>query len=454
MSNIIQSLDFIGNEEKDLLLDIVQIIKNSEKENDIFIDVKSPLNKNEAIVVGEFLHLPNSNYQKSVLGEKAYRNNEPAVLKCLDTGLSCFDLKAVSQEERLVKQSVVPIRFNAKVIGCIIEETSFVKEKSQEKNKEKLLSEDAMSILLKLVGDEENANGSVIDKACLVYDRNDSLIHYNYSAKELYANIGFTEELNSYTYKQLILTSHKDSVVNEATKNFITVGDFYFSERKISFDKGDIKTIILIEDLTTQRETDLKLYNSKQVIREIHHRIKNNLQIISSLLRIQASSSSNEETKKVLQESTQRIRAISVVHDLLSITTSEQLLFSNMVEKLVQNSQKMMTDKDILFEQDVDKIFLDANKATTLTIIISELISNSVEHAFEGIENPEIIISVKSSKNYITLKVSDNGVGTSKNVRTTSLGTRIIEGYVKENLQGTINVDTSAGRTTTIKFYN
>ncbi|MGL4589939.1 MAG: histidine kinase N-terminal domain-containing protein [Mycoplasmatales bacterium] len=422
----------------------------------MFIDVKDPQNPDQAYVLAEVLNAKNSVYSNSVLGQIATRENEPAVLKCLDTGLICQDFKGLSQENKAIRQSVLPIQFNQKTIACIVEERLYIENNQRTDLSNPMELNDIQALVVKIIG----FSPGLLKEACLIFNQNNELVHYNLKAAELYKKLGFSDELKKYKFDQLILSKH-DFKNREISQKMVKISKMYLSERLISFEREIISKIVLIEDVTKVKQIDEELLNAKQVIREIHHRIKNNLQIISSMLRIQAVQAKSLETKNVLNESMQRIHAIAAVHDLLSISIFDKIKLKEIVQKLIENYQLLGVEYQINFQSNIGEIELDSHKATTVTIIINELISNSIEHGFsdhrkknEEYYPAEISIKAQIKEQLVTLIVADNGVGTSINHQSSGLGTKIIQSYVQENLHGIIEVDTTSGRITTIKFYN
>lgn len=158
-----------------------------------------------------------------------------------------------------------------------------------------------------------------------------------------------------------------------------------------------------------------KLINQSVLMRESHHRIKNNLQVIISLLISQKQHIMNPELKPVISDildsTIDRIKSISVVHDLLSQNTIDNSLIplDRMVNKLIG----FFEDKcyNIIIERDIDSINIFYNKATSVAMIITELINNSIKHAFQGSDHRLLRICCKHDVRRLLIKVSDNGIG-------------------------------------------
>lgn len=176
------------------------------------------------------------------------------------------------------------------------------------------------------------------------------------------------------------------------------------------------------------------------LLQEIHHRVKNNLQIITSLLRMQAEKIDSEETKTHFQDAVNRILTMSLIHQKLY--ENENLSAINLSEYVQSLCKDLLriNDNSQRIEQflSIDCQQIGAKTLVPMGLIITELISNSVKHAFDTIENPQIYIEIKISKNRknVRIKYSDNGVW--KEPRRESFGIQLIDTFT-EQLEGQYN---------------
>ena len=230
-----------------------------------------------------------------------------------------------------------------------------------------------------------------------------------------------------------------------------------------------------VYDISKQKEAEESLSKVEEIRKkEIHHRIKNNLQVISSLLELQAEKFSDMEVLEAFRESQNRIATMAIIHEeLYRSKNNETMDFSAYLQKLTKDLFHSYTIRkgDVNMQLDIEEVFLGMDTAIPLGIIINELVSNSLKHAFpsgrkgdvciklcktEGNnENKSIsnIISNSSSKSSVdkniqyTLVVSDNGLGFPGNVdfrNTSSLGLQLVNILV-EQLDGTIELEKSSG---------
>ena len=171
-------------------------------------------------------------------------------------------------------------------------------------------------------------------------------------------------------------------------------------------------------EISQRKETEDKLLNSlkdKEVLlKEVHHRVKNNLQVISSILSLQTSYVTDKNTLNILQESQNRIKSMSFIHESLYQNEDfTSIKISEYINTLTQNllySYRMKGEK-VELETQIDEVFLNIDQAIPCGLIINELVSNALKYAFKDRDKGVILIQVKQSGNKISLSVSDNGVG-------------------------------------------
>ena len=150
-------------------------------------------------------------------------------------------------------------------------------------------------------------------------------------------------------------------------------------------DKGTpVGAMLLIRDVTDVRRRDRMLMSKDATIREIHHRVKNNLQTIASLLRLQARRLKTPEARGALAESERRIRSIAIVHETLSRDAGDVVHFSEIVRPLVRVVEETVSSDElsIRFSVDGDAGDLPGEVATPLAVVLNELMQNAVDHAF------------------------------------------------------------------------
>jgi two-component sensor histidine kinase len=202
--------------------------------------------------------------------------------------------------------------------------------------------------------------------------------------------------------------------------------------------------LLLVRDVTELRKRDRLLLSKDATIREIHHRVKNNLQTISSLLRLQARRLSNPEAKAAVSESVRRIRTIALVHESLSREPGEDIAFIEIVRPLLRLAEEGLQspDRPIRFKVSGDGGRIPAHTATPLSVVLTELLQNAVDHGFpEGSRGGDVAVSLAQSGGQLHIEVVDNGRGVDPGFEldgTTGLGLSIVRTLVTTELNGTI----------------
>ena len=142
---------------------------------------------------------------------------------------------------------------------------------------------------------------------------------------------------------------------------------------------------VLIRDVTEVKRRDRALLSKDATIREIHHRVKNNLQTVAALLRLQARRTNNAEGREALIESVRRVSSIALVHDALSMSVDEEVNLDEVVDRILPIMNDVATvDTPIRINRVGDLGVLDADRATALIMVITELVQNAIEHAFDA----------------------------------------------------------------------
>jgi two-component sensor histidine kinase len=210
--------------------------------------------------------------------------------------------------------------------------------------------------------------------------------------------------------------------------------------------------LVLLRDVTDIRRRDRLLLSKDATIREVHHRVKNNLQTISSLLRLQARRLESLDGKVALREAERRIRSIARVHEVLSRDPGEQVAFGEIVRDLVRMAEEAVVgSRTVEFRVDGDAGELHAEVATPLAVVISELLQNASEHAFpeEDEEGDGLVaVSLKNDGTDLHVQVRDNGAGWPEGFsidQTDSLGLSIVANLVRSQLGGSIEMYSDQG---------
>lgn len=312
---------------------------------------------------------------------------------------------------------------------------------------------------------------------------------------ETYQKIGdYQKAFENLTLYQV----YKDSVFNETKNKQLTELQELFESEKKDKAIADLEQEKELQNLRTQkqqaqiyfslgglvfllgisgvffRQATLRKKHNKQLetknaeiakqsaerellLKEIHHRVKNNLQIISSLLSMQTRSLKDEKVKDAMKESQSRVKTMALIHEKLY--QYENLSKINMQEYIQQLSEFLThtyrSDKDIKIIIDAADINLDMDMAIPIGLITNELLSNSLKHAFEDLKSGEITISFsKHESGAFKLLVKDTGIGLDQNLdieNTKSLGLKLVKTLTRQ-INGELSIQTRPGATFEIDF--
>lgn len=180
-----------------------------------------------------------------------------------------------------------------------------------------------------------------------------------------------------------------------------------------------------------------QLVTNTAVLREMHHRIKNNLQTIAMLMELQINDAGKLTTKQVLETNIHRVRSIATVHEVLSERGFKLVDVKDVLERIAQSTTVNMVAPNQNIEIHIvgESLALPSRNATSITIVVNELIQNALEHGFAGRENGRIDVSLGRSKKEIIVLVQDNGHGIGKEF-SPGLGLEIAQTIIKDELKG------------------
>ncbi|UPK72131.1 sensor histidine kinase [Chitinophaga filiformis] len=193
------------------------------------------------------------------------------------------------------------------------------------------------------------------------------------------------------------------------------------------------------------------------LLKEVNHRVKNNLQIVMSLLDTQSGYVQNEKAQEAILESQNRVQAIALIHDQLYKTdNTTEINLSLYIKELVHslNSSLNYSMNKVAITCEIDDITLDVSQAIPVGIILNETVTNALKYAFPDHQTGHINILVKRAGAFIEIKISDNGVGLPKDFNPTTsntLGIRLLEGLITQ-LEGTFSIENDHGLTILLKF--
>ncbi|WP_144553071.1 sensor histidine kinase [Peribacillus simplex] len=410
----------------------LSLIANLNKAN-VFIDCPV-LEGKHAIVVSEACgHSVKSVYDHPVVGKFAYEAFEPAVFYVLRTGKDMFVNRALTQEGAMVQQSVVPIKGECnRVIAVLIMEKVIHEEPETSKQFDR---QDQQNSLVP----------EFIEESIFLINKQNRLVYTNPAAINLVSDICMTDcVLGESIFDYFpgfadVLASKEDILMKE-----MNIGKKIFQIKKFHLgNKNSDETFIIIRDLTELRDKERELISKSVAIREIHHRVKNNLQTVASLLRLQMRIGAPEESKPHLLVSLNRVLSISSVYEI--ILASSQVDHVDLLE-LIRKIGDMIVHTEgharqsLSIEYSGDELHsIDSDIGISIALVVNELIHNCVKHAFKEGTEGKIAVCFQKDGPELEIQVKDDGIGYSPAVKPT-LGLDIIRMTVENDLDGEFSI--------------
>ena len=208
--------------------------------------------------------------------------------------------------------------------------------------------------------------------------------------------------------------------------------------------------LIMVHDATDERRKKAELEVKSTMIQEVHHRVKNNLQNVAAVLRMQQRRAHELETKQALSEAIARILSVAVIHEFLSLDESQSINIRDVCQRIVtQTRQVMAPGKQIEFSIEGPAIYLPSQQATATALVINELVQNALEHGFETQQQGQVRVVLTDGGDSVKLEVCDDGEPLQEGFdlgNTSSLGLQIVRSLVQADLRGAIRLENDAER--------
>ena len=307
----------------------------------------------------------------------------------------------------------------------------------------------------------------------LVIDREARILYISSLAEQLYRKLGYTASLVGRRLSELDTNEHicfKAVERAQSLEQRIEEHQLVWVKRAIPLppepDQGLLarffvrservgSAIVVIEDITDEYKKEQALRIKSALIREIHHRVKNNLQTIAALLRMQARRTGSPEVLDMLKQSINRILSIALVHEFLSKEEFPQddtsfISMRDVTQRMLSEVTQGIVDPDksIHIALEGDDFSLPPQQATSCALVINELLQNAVEHGFETKNEGSIRVILRVDDNALMIDVIDTGEGLPEGFdieRDGSLGLQIIQTLVREDLKGRFDLADADG---------
>ncbi len=436
---VAHSLPFVGNLES----------------GDTYINVLT--RKGESMVVAQYRHPDCDLYKRSIIGDIEKKEDEPAVYRALEKGISGRGLIGIIDDGRLlVRHTVSPIlNKDGRVIGSLTYEypnAAVDTEPIRIKNKEGETS---------LFRSQLSKAASCLQDGLLFYDEAGVCVFANTKAEELYQEADYTLPLVGQNVMDLQLTdaSRLEVLGQRGTiKKEVEIAGHILEATMGGIWEEDICRgfAVVYRDKTRMRQLEDEIASRVALIHEVHHRVKNNLQTIISLVGLESAHSKDPKVKAFARTITAHVRSMNVTYELLSRSGSDHVSLKSLLERICDNMLENRSPEEcrIVTQIDGDDVRLMENTASTVALIVNELIQNSLKYAFPDRAEGRIQMQIERGTGYSWVTVRDDGCGFDNkkvSVSSTGLGLRLIGSLVRSSLHGEIYTD-SGEDGTSVRF--
>jgi two-component sensor histidine kinase len=403
-------------------------------------------------------------FTQDLIGNEVAWGSRPDIDQALSSGEIVRDSRAEQVGEIKIKVECIPVFFAGRVIAVI----------SRHRNLETMRTPSRLELNYREIANHiyrmiAEGNFPVKDNVYLAEAAprvGDGLVRLNVAGEVLFASpnarsafnrIGWDKDLEGQNFGQVLdsLVS-PSSPLNPREENWqITMSGKQL--RRDEFEnsggvldllampltEGDnrIGAVVLVHNVTELRRKDRALISKDATIREIHHRVKNNLQTVSALLRLQARRIDDPKASAAIEEAVRRVVSIALVHETLSATAQDLVQFDEVITKIIQGASELnVRPNEIQIKKVGEFGLISSMVATPLALVLTELIHNALEHGLS--QSGDLVeLKVDRSGKSMTVTVVDNGAGIPRDFSlesNTSLGLQIVQTLTKNELAGKI----------------
>jgi two-component sensor histidine kinase len=408
-------------------------------------------------------------FEDGLVGTVVEKKDEPSVFHVLARGRSARVFNNRGPSGAPTFQEVVPVRSGNRVIGALSIEANLLEYERMRKKSP--VFRKALERIQEMALHGRLASAAALSRlgehdGLLVVDHKGIIQYISGIAENLYRKLGHTGSLLSIPLEDLdgprtlveVAIAERRCVEQESKidglvwirKVIPIVADP--SNERPSQPERFVGALVVIQDVTEERNRELALRVKTAMIKEIHHRVKNNLQTIAALLRLQARRSANPEVSRLLQDSVTRILSVAVVHEFLSHDEEAIINIREVCARIVSEVTTGILDPDkrIRVVLEGENVFLPAQQATSIALIVNELLQNAVKHGYADRDEGVITVRLAETASEITIEIADDGAGLPPELSGDhggNLGMQIIRTLVREDLRGEFHLTSNHGTT-------
>ncbi len=394
-------------------------------------------------------------YKGTVVGAFAHRNNEPAVLRTLGIGMPTTDMMARTQENRDVMQNVSAIKNDGgRVLGVLIAETD-VTERIRAKRTLSMLSRTTEQLTETLISTRHKDHGIPyhVTDGIIMFSPQGVATYANPVAREIYKKLGYINDIEGLEFSNMALDNISFATILEKKQinaSEVRLGNLILNVKYAVMknrDRDVAGAVMLLRDETDAKAKEQELILKSVAIKEIHHRVKNNLQTIASLLRLQSRRIDDQDAQAAFKESISRVLSIAATHEILAQNGVDDVDLKTMLGRIKHGilGNGHAVGKDITVTIQGDTFETDSDTATSIALVVNEVIQNSLKYAFPGRDKGLITVELHKGTMYSNISITDDGVGfdVHEEKQSSSLGGRIIRQIVTDKLKGNFSMEST-----------
>lgn len=401
-------------------------------------------------------------FSDDLVGTSINWGEQPLVDQALSEGEIVKDIKLENVGQLMIKKESIPVILNGKTLAVITRHRNA--ELMRQPSKLELNYREIAQKIYKMVTEGtfpiRNSLYSAesaprVGDGLIRLDKNGTIFFASPNARSALSRVGFQKELEGENLGAVFAGLHKgENLPTDESWQTSLSGKLL---RRVEYEspvavidilvipltQGNdrIGAVVLLHNITELRNRDRALITKDATIKEIHHRVKNNLQTVSALLRLQSRRVTDPIATAALSEAVRRVASIALVHETLSNQSSEFVEFDQVFEQIVKNALDL-NSREIELKKVGNFGAFDSKTATALSLVITELIHNALEHGLNQ-SGDQLIVEVIKQQNHYQVSVCDNGAGLPSEFnleKSANLGLQIANTLTKNELNGSLNL--------------
>jgi two-component sensor histidine kinase len=401
-------------------------------------------------------------FTEDLVGTSINWGQRPLVDQALSEGEIVRDAKPEQVGQIVIKEETIPVILNGKILAVISRHRNA--DLMRQPSKLELNYREIAHKIYKMVAEGNfpirnslysSESAPRVGDGLIRLDVNGTIFFASPNARSALSRVGFQKELEGENLGVVFSNLNKGDTqpTDESWQTMLSGKSLRRTEYEsqsavldilvIPLTEGSdrIGAIVLIHNITELRNRDRALLTKDATIKEIHHRVKNNLQTVSALLRLQSRRVTDPIASSALDEAVRRVASIALVHETLSNQSSEFVEFDLVLDQIIKNALDL-NPRSIGYKKIGEFGSFDSKTATALSLVITELIHNALEHGLSE-TGDQLTVEISKNGNQYLVSVCDNGSGLPKEFnieKSANLGLQIANTLTKNELNGSINL--------------